>query len=79
MDYTFSWGMLFLGFFLMIAGAAVTIFHQQIIDFLGGDMGDYDKLKLGGVITVAVGFLTATNLLPFILITIVKALFHPPV
>lgn len=61
----------------MAAGAAVVVFYRQIADNMMGGASDYDKLKLIGVIAIAVGLLIALNLVSLLLNFVLGGLFHP--
>ena len=59
----------------MIAGAAFMRWHQVIADNLGGGVSSYDKYKLYALITCGIGFLVMTNLLWFVLGSILSLIF----
>ena len=75
MEYEFSLGSLVLGLLIMIAGAAFMRWHQVIADNLGGGVSSYDKYKLYALITCGIGFLVMTNLLWFVLGSILSLIF----
>ena len=65
--YQFSFGWMFAGLAITLAGALVVIFYRQISDTMVNGVSSYDKVKLFGVITVVVGLLTTSNIISFIL------------
>ena len=72
MDFTFSFGWEIIGLLIAAAGGAVVYFHQPIANNLASGVRSYDKVKLFGVITIAVGLLIAANLHTLILTIIVN-------
>lgn len=62
MDFTFSFGWMFAGLAIAIAGGLVVIFYRQISHGLADGVSSYDKVKRYGVIAVIVGLLVAMNL-----------------
>ncbi len=46
----------------MAAGGAIVVFYKQIADGAFSGVNSYNKVKLGGLITIGVGFLFFTNL-----------------
>ncbi len=76
MEYTFSLGWLFGGLAVAAAGTAIVVFYRQISENLASGVSSYDRVKLFGVITIIVGLLAASNLLPVVLTGIIKLLFQ---
>lgn len=76
MDFEFSFGWLFGGLAIALAGALIVIFYKQIADNLVNGVSSYDKVKLFGIITIIVGFICATNLHTIILTFIFSLLLH---
>ena len=76
MDFTFSLGWLFGGIGILIAGGLIVVFYRQIAENMANGVSSYDKVKLFGVIAIVIGFLAATNLLPFVLTALVGLLFN---
>ena len=76
MDYTFSLGWLFGGLGIVAVGGLIVIFYRQISEWLVNGVSSYDKVKLFGVITIIVGLLMASNLLPVIILGIFRLLFQ---
>jgi hypothetical protein len=62
MYWTFDWGWFLGGFVILAIGVLIIRFHQQIANNLASGLASYDKVKLFGIITCAVGFLFITNL-----------------
>ncbi len=75
MDFTFSFGWMFGGLAIALTGGLIVIFYRQIADNLANGVSSYDKIKLFGVITVAIGFLIAANLHILVLTFITNLLF----
>ena len=76
MDFTFSFGWMFGGIGIIIAGGLVVIFYRQIAENLANGVSSYEKVKLFGIITIAIGFLLATNLFPLVMTALVRLLFN---
>ena len=56
MLYQFSFGSLFFGILVLIAGGIVVVFHQKLADNLGSGVSSYDRFKFWGLVTCGVGF-----------------------
>lgn len=76
MDFTFSFGWMFGGIGIIIAGGLVVIFYRQIAENLANGVSSYEKVKLFGIITIVIGFLLATNLFPLAMTALVRLLFN---
>lgn len=76
MDFTFSFGWMFGGIGIIIAGGLVIIFYRQIAENLANGVSSYEKVKLFGIITIVIGFLLATNLFPLVMTALVRLLFN---
>lgn len=76
MDFEFSFGWMFGGIAITIAGGLIVIFYRQIAENLANGVSSYDRVKLFGVITVIVGLLVTANLHIFVLQLIVHLLFN---
>lgn len=76
MEYEFSFGWLFGGLLIALAGGLIVIFYKQIADNLVNGVSSYEKVKLVGVITVIVGLICTANLHTFILGWLVSLLFE---
>ena len=55
MLYQFSFGSLFFGILVLIAGGIVVVFHQKLADNLGSGVSSYDRFKFWGLVTCGVG------------------------
>ena len=75
MDFTFSFGWMFGGIAIALAGGLVVIFYRQISEGLANGVSSYEKVKLFGIITVIVGLLVTANLHIFVLTLITNILF----
>ena len=76
MEYSFSFGWLFGGLAIALAGALIVVFDKQIADNLANGVSSYDHVKLFGVITIVVGLICTANLHTFILGWLVNLMFH---
>lgn len=76
MEYSFSFGWLFGGLAIALAGALIVVFYKQIADNLANGVSSYDHVKLFGVITIVVGLICTANLHTFILGWLVNLMFH---
>ncbi|QWQ32422.1 hypothetical protein KOY48_00910 [Candidatus Minimicrobia naudis] len=57
MLYQFSFGLLFFGILVLIAGGIVVVFHQKLADNLGKRRAVVcDRFKFWGLVTCGVGF-----------------------
>ena len=72
MDFTFSIGWLIGGLIIAAAGGAVVYFHQPIANNLASGVRSYDRVKLFGVIIIAIGLIVAMNLHTFLLTLLVN-------
>lgn len=75
MDYEFSIGWMFGGLVVALAGGLIVIFYKQIADGLAGGVSSYEKVKLFGIVTIILGLLITSNLLPAILAWLVQLMF----
>ena len=75
MDWNFSFGWFFLGVVILIAGTCITVFYQQISDNMASGVASYERMKLIGLITAAVGFVVMSNLHTLVLSFVVQLVF----
>lgn len=75
MDFTFSIGWMLGGLAIAAAGGAIVFFYKPIADNLASGVSSYEHVKLFGVITIIIGLLIASNLMPLILGSIVSLIF----
>ena len=75
MDFTFSFGWMFGGLAIAAAGGAIVFFYRPIAENIANGVSSYEHVKLFGVVTIIVGLLVASNLMPLILGLIVNLLF----
>ena len=75
MDFTFSFGWMFGGLAIALAGGLIVFFYRPIAENLANGVSSNEKVKLVGVITVVVGLLVTMNLHIFILTLITNLLF----
>ena len=76
MYHEFSFGWLFGGLAITIAGALIVIFYKQIADNLVNGVSSYDRVKLFGVITIIVGLICTANLHLYLLDFLTNLLFR---
>ncbi len=74
-NWNFSFGWLFAGILIFIAGGAVVFFYRQIAENFAHGVSSYDKVKLAGIIICALGIIVMTNLHTLILRLFVSAVF----
>ena len=72
---SFNLGALIIGLIILAAGGACVVFYQKIADNLAHGASSYDRVKLFGIIAIALGFLVMTNLHTVILEAIVRLVF----
>lgn len=75
MDFTFSVGWMFGGLAIAAVGGAIVFFYRPIAENMANGVSSYERVKLFGVVTIIVGLLIASNLMPLILGLIVNLLF----
>ncbi len=71
----FNLSALIIGFIILAAGGACVLFYQKIGDNFAHGVSSYDRVKLFGIITIAIGFLIMTNLYSVILGWLVHLIF----
>ena len=75
METKFSIAWFFIGIVVIILGVLTVIYYNKIADALFDGVKNYDKTKLGGLITIGVGLLFMTNLHIIILDALVNLVF----
>lgn len=75
MDFTFSFGWMFGGLAIAAVGGAIVFFYRPISENLANGVSSYEHVKLFGVVTIIIGLLTASNLMPLVLGLIVNLIF----
>jgi hypothetical protein cdiviTM7_02192 len=75
MTYTFSWTSFIIGFMILCAGGAVTLWHRQLADMFGGGVGSYSRYQLYGLIACGVGIVVMVNLHELLLLTFFSLFF----
>ena len=75
MEYVFSWGWMFGGLAIALAGGLIVVFYRQIAENLANGVSSYDKVKLFGIITIVIGLICTANLHTFLLSLLVNLLF----
>ena len=73
---SFNLGALIVGLIIFAAGGAMVLFYRQVAENIAHGVNSYDKVKLIGIITIAVGFLVMTNLHEVILTALVNLIFR---
>ncbi|MBR2587133.1 hypothetical protein IKE71_02020 [Candidatus Saccharibacteria bacterium] len=71
----FDFGAFFIGLLILAGGGACVVFYRPIAENLAHGVHSYDKVKLAGIIAIALGFLIMTNLHTAILTAFVKLIF----
>ena len=72
---SFNLGAFIIGFIILTAGGACVLFYQKIADNIAHGVSSYDRVKLFGIITIAIGFLVMTNLYSVILGWLISLIF----
>ena len=75
MTYTFSWTSFIIGFMILCAGGAVTLWHRQLADMFGRGVGSYSRYQLCGLITCGVGIVVMVNLHELLLVAFFSLFF----
>lgn len=75
MDWTFSFGWMFLGLVIAAAGVAVVANYQKISDYMLSGVSSYDRCKFWGIITMIVGLLIMANIHTLLLTLFVDIVF----
>jgi hypothetical protein len=75
MSWEFSIGWFILGIIILAAGAAVVVFYRQISYGLASGVNSFERVKLFGIITAAVGLLVMANIHTFLLGLFVNLIF----
>ena len=75
MGWSFSFGWMFAGLLVMVAGALIAIYYQKVAESFLNGVTDYEKTKLIGIIVVIVGLILVTNLHTVLLTAFVNLLF----
>lgn len=75
MGWSFSFGWMFAGLLVMVAGALIVIYYQKVAESFLNGVTDYEKTKLIGIIVVVVGLILVTNLHTVLLTAFVNLLF----
>ncbi|MFZ1248779.1 MAG: hypothetical protein WAQ24_00475 [Candidatus Saccharimonadales bacterium] len=61
MDYSFSWSWFGTGIIVLLASAALVIWHRPVADNFGSGVSSYERYRLWGLIGCGVGLLTMLN------------------
>ena len=75
MGWRFSFGWMFAGLLVMVAGALIVIYYQKVAESFLNGVTDYEKTKLIGIIVVIVGLILVTNLHTVLLTAFINLLF----
>jgi hypothetical protein len=75
MDWTFSFGWMFLGLIIAAAGVAVVANYQKISDYMLSGVSSYDRCKFWGIIIMVVGLLIMANIHTLLLTLFVDIVF----
>ena len=72
---TFSFTSLIVGLLILAAGGACVVFYRQIAENVARGVMDYDRVKIFGLIAIALGVLIMTNLHLALLNALVDIIF----
>jgi hypothetical protein len=75
MDWTFSFGWMFLGLIIAAAGVAIVANYQKISDYMLSGVSSYDRCKFWGIIIMVVGLLIMANIHTLLLTLFVDIVF----
>ena len=75
MDWTFSFGWMFLGLVIAAAGVAIVANYQKISDYMLSGVSSYDRCKFWGIIIMVVGLLIMANIHTLLLTLFVDIVF----
>ena len=75
MDWTFSFGWMFLGPIIAAAGVAIVANYQKISDYMLSGVSSYDRCKFWGIIIMVVGLLIMANIHTLLLTLFVDIVF----
>ena len=75
MEYTFSWAWFGIGALIVLASAALTIWHRQIADNLGSGVVSYERYRMWGLIGCGIGLVVMINLHTLLLTWFFSMLF----
>ncbi len=62
MEYIFSWSWFLGGILVLFAGAALTVWYQQLADMFGSGVSSYERYRLYGLIACIFGIVIMLNL-----------------
>ncbi|MBR2831034.1 hypothetical protein IKE83_01610 [Candidatus Saccharibacteria bacterium] len=74
-DWTFNFGWVIFGLLIAVAGGAIVVFYRQIADNMAGGINSYDKVKIVGIVTIALGLIIMANIHTLILSLLVQIIF----
>ena len=75
MDWTFSFGWMFLGLIIAAAGVAIVANYQKISDYMLSGVSSYDRCKFWGIIIMVVGLLIMAHIHTLLLTLFVDIVF----
>ena len=62
MDWNFSFGWVFIGLLIFLAGGAIVLFYRQISENFASGVASYSKVKFWGLVIAGIGLVVMTNL-----------------
>ena len=62
MDFTFSFGWVFIGLIIFLSGGALVLFYRQVADNFASGVASYGKVKFWGLVIAGIGLVVMTNL-----------------
>jgi uncharacterized membrane protein YcjF (UPF0283 family) len=75
MGYEFSWASFLFGVLILLAGAALVVWHRPIADTMASGVSSYERFKLWGLIACGVGLIVIFNLHTMVLRWLFGSLF----
>ncbi|MBR3366058.1 hypothetical protein IKG48_03000 [Candidatus Saccharibacteria bacterium] len=62
MDFTFSFGWVFTGLIIFLAGGAIVLFYRQIAENFASGVASYGRVKFWGLVIAGVGLIVMMNI-----------------
>lgn len=76
MNFEFSIGWMIAGIAIALCGGLIVLFYRQISHGMASGVASYDRVKLFGVVTIAIGLILTANLHTLILGWLVSIIFQ---
>ena len=62
MDWNFSFGWVFTGLLIFLAGGAIVLFYRQISENFASGVASYSRVKFWGLVIAGIGLIIMTNI-----------------